>query len=406
MKIALFTDTFLPQTNGVVVYLQDLIRVLSREHDVVLVAPGSGPLKVEQPSRGVKIYWVPASPFPFYEGYRMASVDYRRISDILKKEKPDVVHAHAPVLLGLQGIFAAKRRGIPVVVTYHTHFPEYVPHLLNGKLPAFLNRLSRYTVRKLIKQVFKRVDSVTAPTVELTRELRSYGLRNVVHIPNGIDFGKFDRHKKADVEALRRRYGTRGKKVILYAGRISFEKRIDLLLEAFRMIDKKDMLLLIVGSGPNLKQLKAMAKGLGIRNIRFTGFVEHSALSAAYRCADLFASASDTETFGLTFVEAMHLGLPVVGVRKLGAKEVIENGKSGLLVEPGDTAGLAKAMERLLEDRALRRKMGRAARERAKIYSIDKSAEKTLALYKKLILQSRKGARKRLRVGRFISLSA
>lgn len=388
MKIAIFTDTYFPQTNGVVVYLSDFIKVLSEENEVVLVAPGGRQLRVEQCPRKMRIYWVPASPFPFYEGYRMASVDYRRVSDIIRKEKPEVVHAHAPVLLGLQGIFAAKRQGVPVAVTYHTHFPDYVPYLLNGKLPAFLSRLSNFTVQKMIKQVFKRTDAVTAPTVELEKELRSYGLRNVLHIPNGIDFGKFV-SRKGGVERFRRKYKLRGKKVILYAGRISFEKKLDVLLEAFTMIERKDRLLLIVGRGPYLKQLRNLAKGLGVRNTVFTGFLDSASLSAAYQCADIFASASDSETFGLTYVEAMHFGLPVVAARKLGAKEVVENNKSGILVEPGSTIGFAKAMELLLDEPGLRKKMGKRGRERAKHYSIEESTAKTLLLYKRLISKNR-----------------
>jgi len=385
MRIALFTDTYLPQINGVTVYLSDSIKLLSQDNDILLFAPGRDRhLKVDKPSKRLKIYWIPASSFPFYEGYRMASIDYRRVSGILKKETPDIVHAHAPVLLGLQGIFAAKRQGLPLVVTYHTHFPDYVPHLLNNKLPKFLHRLSHYTVRKLIKHVFRRADRVTAPTGELMRELRSYGLHNVVHIPNGIAFGKFEKDGK-EAERFARRFRLGNRKIVLYAGRISFEKRLDLLLEAFSMIERKDRLLLIVGSGPYLHTLKNMARGLGVKNVVFTGFIEPAALSAAYQCADLFASASDTETFGLTFVEAMHMGVPAVGVRRLGAKEVIRDRRTGILVEPGDAAALAKAMEQLLENKKLRQRMGAEGRRSSEEYSIERSVKRMMKLYRSLV---------------------
>ncbi|MEW6036593.1 MAG: glycosyltransferase family 1 protein [Candidatus Micrarchaeota archaeon] len=382
MRIAIFTDTYVPQMNGVVAYLSDAIRLLSRDNDVVVFAPGVGrQLRVEQAGR-LRTYWVPSSPFPFYEGYRIASINYKRVSNLLRKEKPDVVHAHAPVNLGLQGIIAARRKKIPVVVTYHTHFPDYVPHLLNGKLPKVLADISGYTVKRMIRHVFGMADVVTAPTNELAAELRSYGLTNVEYLPNGIDFSKL-RCSPREAAAFRKSHGLTGKKVVLYLGRISFEKRLDALLEAFRRIEKPGRVLVVAGSGPYLKDFRDFAKTRGLKNAVFAGFVKRPA--AAYCCADVFASASDSETFGLTFVEAMHAGVPAIGVRRLGAKEIIRHGRNGLLVEPGDTAGLAKAMERLLDDERLRERLGEAGKKTAKRYSIENSVGETLRIYRRLV---------------------
>ncbi len=381
MKIAVFTDTYLPQTNGVVTYLVDSLRFLSKSNQVVLFAPGDRELRVERRSPRLRIYWIPASPFPFYEGYRIASFNYKRVSDILKKEKPDIVHAHAPVPLGLQGLLWAKRHNVPSVVTYHTHFPDYLPHLLNGKLPRFLHGIGHYTVRQLIHHVFKNASVVTAPTYELCEELRSYGLHNVVHVPNGVDFRRF-RRTPSHGRGFRTEHRIGKRKVVLYVGRISFEKRLDVLLEAFSMIMRRDRALVIVGSGPYLGKLKEHAVALGVKGVIFTGYVKDA--GTAYRCADVFASASDTETFGMTFVEAMHAGLPVIGVRRLGAKEVITP-KCGLLVEPGSPGELGRAIEKLLEDKKLRESMAKEAPKRAMQYSVDKGVEKTLEIYRRLI---------------------
>ncbi|MDD5340431.1 MAG: glycosyltransferase [Candidatus ainarchaeum sp.] len=381
MKIAVFTDTYLPQTNGVVTYLVDSLRLLSKNNKVVLFAPGGSEFRVEQRSPRMKIYWIPASPFPFYEGYRIASFNYGRVSGILKREKPDIVHAHAPVPLGLQGLLWAKRHNVPSVVTYHTHFPDYLPHLLNGRLPGFLHGLSHQTVRQLIYHVFKNVSAVTAPTHELCEELRSYGLRNVAHLPNGVDFRRF-RGKPADGAVFRRRHKIGRRRVVLYVGRISFEKRLDVLLEAFSMIENSERVLVVVGSGPYMGKLKELAAALGMKGVIFTGYVKDA--GAAYRCADVFASASDTETFGMTFVEAMHAGLPVIGVRMLGAKEVITP-KCGLLVEPGSPGEMGRAMEKLLDDKKLRAGMAKEAPKRAMQYSMDKSVKRTLEIYRGLL---------------------
>lgn len=382
MKVVLFTDTYLPQMNGVVSYLSDSLELLSKKHKLVLFAPGGKKLRIEKKSKNLKIIWIPSSPFPFYEGYKIASMNYRRVSELLEKEDPDVVHAHAPVVLGIQGIIAAKRKGIPVVVTHHTHFPEYVPHLLNGRLPEAFNGLSGYTVKKLIKFVYEKADVVTAPSQELVKELRSYGLTNVVHLPNGVKLKRFTTTAK-DIARFKKKIGP-GKKIILYLGRISFEKKLDVLLHAFRMIEEDDRMLLIAGKGPYLKTLKNLAKALEIRNIRFVGFLNERDLPAAYGCADIFASPSDTETFGLTFIEAMHLGTPVIGVSMLGAKELIKNGKNGLLVEPGNTSDFAAAMERLLKDSRLRKKLGKNGRETARRYSLENSIRRTEEIYRKV----------------------
>ncbi|VVC02732.1 Trehalose synthase [Candidatus Bilamarchaeum dharawalense] len=388
MKIALFTDTYLPQLNGVAVYLGDAIIELTKRNNVILFAPGEGPLRVEQKSENFKIYWIPSAPFPFYDGYRVATMDYKKISAILKKEAPEIVHAHAPINLGLQGLLAAKRRRIPTVVTYHTHFPEYVPHLLKGKLPKVFDHLSQTAVKKMIKYVFRKVDVVTAPTEELVRELRSYGLNNVTYLPNGIDFNKLKCEPKR-IEHFRKQNNIpRNKKTIVYLGRISFEKKLDQVLRAFKEIENRDRMLLVVGGGPYIKNFKGLADELGIKNIIFTGFVKSESVGAAYSCGDIFVSASDTETFGLTFVEGMYMGLPAIGVNRLGAKEVISDGKTGLLVEPGDVKELASAMDRLLEDNKLRKKMATAAKKRAEAYSIENSVKGTLNVYKQIITKT------------------
>ncbi|MEW6723060.1 MAG: glycosyltransferase [Candidatus Micrarchaeota archaeon] len=382
MKVAIFTDTYAPQMNGVVAYLQDSIRILAKKHEVVLFAPGEGHFRTETLPGGVKVHWIPSMPFPFYEGYRIAAMDYKRVSGLLAREKPDIVHAHAPVNLGLQGLVAAKRKRIPVVITYHTHFPDYVPHLLNGRLPGVLSRLSQMTVKSMIKHAFRKADAVTAPTMELAKELRSYGLDNVVYLPNGIDLRSL-KCSPQEAAAFRKAHGIGQRKLVaVYLGRISFEKRIEKLLEAFKLLERDDAVLVIAGGGPYLRNFRQFAAALGLKNIVFTGFVKNKA--AAYAASDIFVSASDSETFGLTFVEAMHMGLPAVGVSRLGAKEIIRHGKNGLLVAPGDARAFMRAIERLFSDSALRKRLGRQARKTSTKYSIESSVGKTVKIYERL----------------------
>jgi 1,2-diacylglycerol 3-alpha-glucosyltransferase len=395
MRIALFTDTYLPQTNGVVAYLCDAIHELSKRHEVVLFAPGEGRFRTERVSRRFTIHWIPSGPFPFYEGYRVASMDYRRIASMLDAEKPDIIHAHAPINLGVQGMLAGRRRGIPVVATYHTHYPDYVPHITRGRLPSALKGWGTGAAKSVVRHIFGMADMVTAPTQELVGELRSYGLKNVVRLPNGIDLAKL-RCPRAEAEAFRKAHHIpKGRKTVVYLGRLSVEKKVDLLLEGFRIIDSDERLLIVAGGGPSQGKFRELAGRLGIRNIVFIGFVKNPA--AAYACADVFASASDSETFGLTFVEAMHMGLPAIGVRRLGAKEVITDGKDGLLVAPGDAQALAGAMKRLLDDGKLRGRMAANGRKTAAGYSIQNSVRETLAIYRRLTGIRRNGGARDIR---------
>ncbi|NYZ77109.1 glycosyltransferase family 1 protein [Candidatus Micrarchaeota archaeon] len=380
MKIAVFTETYHPQVNGVVVFLSDILPLLSKKARIVLFAPGGNRLKMENINRNFKIYWVPALPFPLYEGYRMSTILPKELKKILKEEKPDVVHLHAPVLMGLNAMRVSRKLGLPVVATYHTHFPDYIPHLFMGHLPKSLAELAKSPVKKMIAYVFSKADCTTAPTAELRKELEGYGVRNVLHVPNGVRFDKFG---KSNATGFLKKYKIpEDKPVVLYVGRVSFEKKLEVLLNAFKKI--RNATLVIVGSGPSLKDYKKLAKSLELENVVFTEYVGASSLPDAYAAADIFASPSDSETFGLTFVEAMYFGLPVIGVNRLGAKEVIRNKSNGFLVKPDDADGFAEKITLLLEKPELRKKLGAQGKKDSKKYDMERVAEKFLKLYGKL----------------------
>ena len=142
---------------------------------------------------------------------------------------------------------------------------------------------------------------------------------------------------------------------------------------------------MIAGGGPYIRNFKSLAATMGLENVIFTGFVADKQLGAAYACADVFASASDTETFGMTFVEAMRMGCPVVGVRKLGPKEVIQDGKTGFLVEPSNPGELAGAIDKLLSDKKLRERMGDAGCRTSKKYTIQASVGMMIKTYNRIL---------------------
>ena len=382
MKIVFFTDTYTPQINGVVSYINDIANELTKEHEVVIIAPAKK-AKIEQREKRLKIYWVPSSPFPFYDGYFVASPNYVRISKILDDEKPDIVNTHIPVWLGLLGLIAAKRKKIPNVVTYHTHLPDYAPHLFKLK-NSHIDKITKAAVKKMIKHTYSMADAVVAPTEELAKELREYGLKKVICLPNGVDFNRL-RCSEEMIKSIKEKNNIRDKKIVLYLGRLSFEKRVDVIVEAFSKIKKTDCVLVVAGAGPDSKRLEEYVKKKKYQNIVFIGQVPSNEVGSVFAMADVFASASDSETFGLTFVESMHFGVPAVGANRFGAKEIIQDKLNGFLVEPNDVEGFSKSIERILYEKNVHQRFSKAAKERAFEYSIENSAKRLVSLYLELV---------------------
>ncbi|MBI5222920.1 glycosyltransferase [Candidatus Micrarchaeota archaeon] len=390
MKIVFFTDTYHPQTNGVVVYIHDAIAELSKEHDIILIAPDKvKKIEEERTEHGLRIK-IPSWPFPFYKGYLVAKIFESQIAKIIEREQPDIIHLHAPIWLGLKGLEIAQHKKIPVVITYHTHFPDYVPHILGGHFPERLKGATDYLTKKMIKSFFSKADVVITPSEELKKELEKYGLKNIEYVQNGIDLTRFDGASKETIEKFKRQYKLADKHVVLYTGRLSIEKGVDRLVEIAGLLDSKNTVVLIVGTGPRFENLKKKTDKQRIKNIIFTGFVNNEELIAAYQSADVFVSPSTSETFGLTFVEAMYNGLPVIGMNKLGPKEIIKDGQNGYLIQTNQTREIVERVNRLISEKELRTQMSNHAREDAQKYGIARNIAKILEIYQKTIKKHKK----------------
>jgi 1,2-diacylglycerol 3-alpha-glucosyltransferase len=389
MRIAVFTDTFLPQRNGVVTAICDTLECLQKNHQLTVFAPGKKTFRVEKRSKNLKVVKVPSFEFSQYDGYRISKAPLKKIAQVVERENFDIIHIHTPFTLGMVGIAMSRLFSIPIVGSYHTLLSEYFPHITKGKFYKVMKRIGEYPSRKFTKFIYSKLNCAIAPSSETAKLLRGCEIKRVVCLPNGIKLEKFKFNRKA-LKRLRKRYGIpKGKKIVLYVGRISFEKKLGILLKAFKMIEKKDIFLLIVGSGPYLKKYRKMAKELKIKNIRFTGFVKDELLPAVYHCADILASPSDTETQGLTFIEAMVCGLPLIGVRRGGAKDIIIDKKNGFLIRPDSPSEMAKKIKILIENERLARKMGRAGQKMVKRYSIEAVTDRLLELYKKMEMKEK-----------------
>ena len=348
MRIALVSDTFTPQVNGVTTVLRRIVDVLAHErHTAAVVAPeypDRSPVRADE-------LRVPSVAFPPYPAIRLSLPAPRRIARFLDAFGPDLVHVATEGPLGWFGRRWALRNDVPLVTSAHTDFPRYCRYYGAPALePVVWHWLVRFHAPAQL---------IHAPGAAIRDALRSRGLWQAVVWGNGVDTTGFH-HARRDV-ALRSRLAIRDDQVvILHVGRLAAEKNVDVLVHAFALAREalgERARFVIAGEGPR--------SGLIAQRIPFAtrlGFIAPADLAALYASADLCVLPSDTETCGLVALEAMASGLPVVAADAGGFRENIQHGRSGLLVAPRDARACAAAIVELAVDRERREAMSAAAR--------------------------------------------
>jgi len=377
MKIAFFTDSFLPFVTGVSVAVWDVARALAdRGHEIHLVAPIPRGFGLEY--RNVHLVRVSSiSAGIFYPGFRFANPYNGRIHRYMEETGFDIVNFHTPLFLGRLAMAVARRQKLPMVGTYHTSVDsrEYRAHwkMQSGVFDA--------GIKKYIDYFYKPCDVVSFPTQEYAEEVKKLGLEYPTRIiSNGIDLRKFP---EVDGRKIRSRYPG---KIVLSVGRVAREKNLMFLLEVWPHLQKEAQLL-IIGGGPLEAELKAYAVREGLENVHFLGMIPHEELilSGYHRAADVFVMTSMIEVQGLALLEAQAAGLVSVGINSGGTKNLIVDGGNGFLVEPGDHDGFVEAIRRLLVDDDLRQRMKEATLEEVKRHDIRSVAKEWEDLYEELI---------------------
>ncbi|KWX71277.1 glycosyltransferase family 4 protein [Paenibacillus jilunlii] len=352
MRLALFTDTFLPQTNGVARTLGRLTGHLNRrgiEH--LLFTPKSAP----EDSYPDPVRPVASIPFFLYPECRLALPSMSSIQSQLNAFQPDLLHMSTPFNIGLCGLRYAHRQGLPHVASYHTHFDRYLEYYRMRRIVPLYWRYMKW---------FHRTCGATfAPSRETAEILREQGFERLRLWSRGVDCQQYSPDKR-QAASLRERYGISVPLVLLYVGRIAPEKDIATLLHALQLLPESvaaGVHLLVVGDGPLLPELRAQAP----RNVTFTGVKHGEELAELYASADLFVFPSSTETFGNVVLEAMASGLPVVAAGAGGSKELVMPGRTGALFQPQEPGSLAEEICRLSSDSTLRTAMGSEGRIQA-----------------------------------------
>ena len=351
MRIAFFTETFLPATDGVVTRLRHTIEELRREGDEVLVFAPRYPNGGPDSYAGAPIHRVFGIPFPPYPQLRLCP-PHPGIGRALKRFGTDVIHAVNPFVLGPGGAFYARRNGVPLVASYHTNVAAYTRFYGFG----FMENTTRSWTRTWHNRA-----CINLCTSHATRDyLLSEGIERLRLWPQGVDARLFHPSRSSWEWRKKLSGGRPEARILLYVGRLAPEKDIERLKIALSAAP--DTCLAIVGKGPIQKELER--KFAGTRTV-FTGLLTGDDLAAAYASADLFVFPSTTETLGMAMIEALASGLPVIAARTGAILEVVSEGVNGLLYEPGSDEELVAAVRRLLGDDTMRRFFGVRARAAA-----------------------------------------
>lgn len=427
MRIAIFTDTYLPEKNGVVTSIDRFTKMMADDGNKILViCPKYGRYKdKEYPNISVRRY--ASVTFPNYKTMRVAVPFVLNVTSDLKEFHPDVVHIQTPMGVGWMGVWAVKILKMKNVQTYHTYIPDFLVYLKpatflgihkianyinssrlikalveadiskesygSAKFQAYLGRRIKEITEKVAKNengkfterfgreftraTYNRADLVLTPSLAMKKILKKQGVKTRVEVmSNGIDYNFFK--EKSDY---------RIKNKIVHIGRLGHEKNVDVVIRAFSLALKKNpkLTLDIMGDGPSKKSLQNLAKSLGLhKEIKFWGAYDLKEVSKKLCEYDFFVTASTIETQGLVILEAMSAGLPVLGVDKLALPEIIKDGQNGYLSKPFDVGGMANNMLRLLESDERLEKFGKKSLLIAKKHEITKCKDRLFKFYKQI----------------------
>ncbi len=375
MRVALFTETFLPKIDGIVTVTCLLLDHLEqRGIETVIVAPRMG---VER-YRSTPIIGVPGVTLPLYPELKVGPPTLSTYSQ-LKAFQPDLAHFIHPALIGVGGLMMAKWLGIPTVASFHLDLARLVHHFNIG----FMEPVTDWYTRT----VFNQADTALAPSRLIQREMLALGVRDVGLWKRGVDAERFNPRFRSAEMRNQLSDGHPDDVVLIYVGRLSSEKKIEQLKFVLEAVPHTRLAL--VGDGPAREDLQAHFRGT---NTIFMGYLKGEALSQAYASADIFVFPSALETFGLVVVEAMAAGLPVVASRVGGVRDVVEEGRTGYSFDVGDTAALIEGVRQIATTRDHITEMGLAARAFAETQTWPAMMDEVVDLYTRLILARKEKA--------------
>jgi glycosyltransferase involved in cell wall biosynthesis len=371
MRVALFTETFLPKVDGIVTRLCQTIHHLQQTgHDVLVVAPEGGITEY----KGAQVFGVSGVPLPMYPELKLA-FPRPAIGEVLSKFQADVIHIVNPAVLGMAGLFYSKRWNIPLVASYHTHLPQYLKYYGLSMLEGVL--------WELIKATHNQAHLNLCTSSAMVAELGNHGIERLALWQRGVDIDQFNPQHANPMVRAQLTQGHPESPLLLYVGRLSAEKEIEAIKPVLEAIPKARLAL--VGDGPHRESLEQHFAGTPTY---FAGYRQGADLAAAFASADAFLFPSRTETLGLVLLEAMAGGCPVVAAGTGGITDIVQDGVNGYLFDPTDPQGAIAATQRLLNQPEERETVRRQARAEAERWGWEAATAQLEQYYSEILTQT------------------
>lgn len=336
LRVAIVTESFLPQLNGVTNSVRHVVdHLVSHGHVALVVAPGPG----RADYRGVPVIRTRSIATPRYKSFPVGLPD-QAVEQALAEFRPDVVHLASPIALGAVGLRAARRLGVPTVAVYQTD------------IPGFMRRYGipgEASVARWVARIHRRADRTLVPSTAAQAQLQSVGVQNLHRWGRGVDLDLFGPDNR--VSALHDHWARAGRKdgdrvVVGYVGRLAPEKQVRRLRE---VVDLPGARLVVVGDGPEKDWLHRK-----MPDAVFTGMLSGVELARAYASLDVFVHTGESETFCQTIQEAQASGVPVVAPAAGGPLDLIESGVTGVLFDPADPTSLRDSVAELVRSADVR----------------------------------------------------
>jgi glycosyltransferase involved in cell wall biosynthesis len=368
MKIAVFTETFLPKVDGIVVKVCRLLEHLERRgHEAIVFAPGGSPKEYS----GFQVYSFRSLPVPFYPEMSI-SPPWALVDLKVQEFKPDLIHLVNPVSLGLAGLRVAKLYQVPVLASYHTDVPGFAEHWNLGFLSESIYRYARW--------IHNNVDLNVCPSEFTRRQLHEHNFKRVEIWRGGVDIELYSPAKRSAEMRVRLTDGDTERPLLMYVGRVSPEKKIDRLLPILKRYPEAR--LAIVGDGPSRQDLQKKFRGT---DTVFTGYLKGEELATAYASGDIFTFTGDKETFGNVVVEAMASGLPVLAPNSGGVTDLVLDRFNGRQYDPNEPESILEAAGEMIADPVKAREYGEYGRQLAEQRTWEITLDELLGHYQQVI---------------------
>lgn len=382
MRIALFSDTYIPEINGVATATATLRNAFIKHgHTCYVVTTNPNSNKMEYDDGVLRI---PGILLKKLYNYRLAGFLHPKATLIIKSWNLDIIHVQTEAGVGIYGRMLAPKLDVPLISTYHTMLVDYTYYVTHG----YFDQPAKAIVKQFVKAISSACTEFTTPSVKTKDALRTYGIDRYINvIPNGIDLSKYD-SSKIDVDKIknyRKEHHLEDTFILLSLGRVAEEKSNDVLLKGYANFLKLNPAvktkMLIVGDGPARKDLETLSYELGIAEyVDFIGKVDHDEVPFYYALADLYLSASITETQGLTFIESIAAKTPVLCRFDENLSSVIIDGVTGFYFQ--DENNFATRLNQIISLK--KEDLNRVIEEayiRNEVYSIDKFYERMMEVY-------------------------